>query len=133
MHDVIEYRSNVCVCVCAREQGRGRRRKKSLLLNVYARGITIRQARRTFDITNVHIHEKQLSFVFIFSLYLTVSIIYLFGNHETYTIIRVNRRAMSFLQSILFPVFPVSINVQYILNESNAHTRICFRYRPSTI
>lgn len=53
----------LCVYLRIREGGR---RKKSLLLNVYARGITIRQARRTFDIINVHIHKKQLSFVFIF-------------------------------------------------------------------
>jgi len=59
MHDVIEYRSNACACMCLRT-----REKKPLLLNVYARGITVRQARRTFDI--IDIHKKQLSFVFIF-------------------------------------------------------------------
>lgn len=54
MHDVIEYRSNVCVCVYVRVGEQERKKKKPLLLNVYARGITIRQPRRTFDIIDIY-------------------------------------------------------------------------------
>lgn len=81
MHDVIEYRSNVCVCVLANK----REKKKPLLLNVYTRGIIIRQPRRTFDIIDIHIESNYLlssSFLYIWQFQS-----FIFDNHETYMII----------------------------------------------
>ncbi len=50
MHDVIEYRSSAYVYMYAYEQ----EKRKSLLLNVYVRGINVRQARSIFDIIDMH-------------------------------------------------------------------------------
>jgi len=50
MHDVIEYRSSAYVYMYAYEQ----EKRKSLLLNVYVRGINVRQARSIFDIIDIH-------------------------------------------------------------------------------
>jgi hypothetical protein len=71
MHDVIEYRSNVCVCACEQEK-----KRNHCCWMCMPEGL-LHVKREEHSISSTYIHKKQLSFVFIFSICLTVSIIYL--------------------------------------------------------
>lgn len=112
MHDVIEYRSNVCVCAFANK----REKKRNHCCWMCMLEGLLYVNREEHSISSTYIHKKQLSFVFIFSLPLARSALACSSfdsfNHLSSTTMKLiwseaNRRAVSFYSQFYFPSFPL--------------------------
>jgi hypothetical protein len=80
MHDVIEYRSNICVCVCACEQ---EKRNHCCWMCMLEGLLYVKREEHSISSTYIHTYIKSNYLLSSFFLYIWQFQSFIFDNHET--------------------------------------------------